>query len=130
MKVNNRTVLNTVAALRRLDGDKDRTFKFSALTSYQLAKMLRRLQDSADLVDKLRTDLAKKHGIGLKRAQDEDPMALAAFSEDFNQILDQETEITPISLKLGELNLETNLIPVSVIAALDWLIVEETAGAK
>jgi recombinational DNA repair ATPase RecF len=131
MRVKNKNIQSTVQALNALDGNKDRMFKFSATTTYQLAKMLRRLKEEAETIEAARVNLLKKHGLYQRgQAGEADQAALAAFSDDYNQLIEAESDVTVTSFKLGEFNLETNQIPVSVLAAIDWLIIDEEKVGK
>jgi len=134
MKIKNRRLLESVSALKTLDnpGDKERN-KFGAVMTYQLAKNLRRLSDAAMDLETARKSLVKQFGIGQvdeKGPVKEDPVKLKAFQEEWAKLMEEDTELVVSTFKINNFDLQTNKIPIWVLATLDWMIIDEPTPAE
>jgi len=129
MRVKNRIVLETLRALSTLDGGEKERFKFSPLTLLSLARNVRRLKDTAEDIERTRQQLVRDYGVGKwdekgNRIPDSSEK-LRAFNDAFQQVLDVEADVDLFRIKIKELRLEQNNIPVTALAALDWLLDED-----
>jgi hypothetical protein len=123
-------------ALNSLD-----TFKFDGVTTWKLAKNLRKVRTAAGDLKTAQQKLIAKHANGSKQlAQDSDEGR--AYLEEWGALLDGTTEFEPHKLKLAELRVgdgtdkvttpdgqrvdscPTNAIPAGVLAALEPIIEE------
>lgn len=130
MLVKNRVILQTVAALRRLDGNDKEHYKFSGLTSLTFARNLRRLGEALEEIEKQRRELVFKNKLGQNTDKDgnpapDKPESVHTFQNEWTEVLEGETEIVIALLKRGQLLLDTNSIPISILAEIDWLLVPE-----
>lgn len=133
MKVKNSIILDTLRAFCALDGLEKERFKFPPLTMLAMARNIRRLKDAAEDIERTRQQLIRDHGVGKcddkgNRVPDA-PEKLRAFNDEYQLVLDAEDELSLTRLKVKELKLDTNNIPVTVLAELDWLLVDEEPPA-
>ena len=128
-QVKNKVIVATTHALRVLDGNEKERFKFSGTFMYAMSKNIRRLTEITEDLEKSRQALVRKHDLGKKKNEKgqivkDDVDVLQRFQDEYDALMDQESEVVVTKFKLGELNLETNNIPISALAALGWLILE------
>lgn len=123
MLFKNKQILEMNQALRQVDN-----FKFSGLFRYTLAKNLRRLSEAVSVLEEVR----KKLGEERKMWNTDDKGApipdkndvIKDFESEWNKLLNAETEIVLTMITTKDLDLDTNAIPVTVLAAIDCLIKE------
>jgi len=130
MMLKNRQIYALTSAHEALDGAKDGAnvvrFKFSATTLYTLAKNLRRLADVVQDLEKTRTKLQKKWGItdpkldSTARAE-----ATRSINEEWLELMEAETDIILSGISLSALKLDENNIPVTTLANLDFILIED-----
>jgi hypothetical protein len=129
MKVRNSIILETLRALVALDGLEKERFKFAPLTMLAIARNIRRLKDVSEDIERIRQELIREHGVGKSDEKGnripDPPEKIRAFNDAYQQVLDAEEEIVLSRIKVKELKLEANNIPVTVLAELDWLLLDE-----
>lgn len=126
MIIQHKLILELADALSRLDGAGDTPYKFGPKTRYALAKNLRLLRSKAEDMDKARVGIVREiwpNGGAVKDTPEFD-----RFSEQWNVLLNSTEEIPGLmKFQFGELQLDINSIPVTVLANLGPLIIEEGA---
>jgi hypothetical protein len=126
MRISNRVVFTTIAALRALDGTKESPIKLSGLTQLAIAHNLRRLSERASDLEKARKKIAEDVGFtGIDlQAKIIPPETLAAFRKfesEWTNTLNGTTDIVITRFTTDDLNLEKNEIPRSVVSDLLWI---------
>jgi len=124
MLVKHLTVINSVLALRRLDGS-----KFDSIALLHIARNLRRLTECAGDIERVRVGLQQKYGVTDKDADSGKPI-WTAYASEWQQFIEKETEIHIHLMTVKDLNLTANQIPVTALAALDWMIEPESDERK
>lgn len=130
MKLPHKTVIELTDALSRLDGvSPDTPYKFGPKVRYSLAKNLRILRRKVEDIDKARVALVREiwpGGDGAKK--DKDSAEFERFSSQWQAFLESEEDVDGLMrFQFGELQLDINNIPVTVLASLGPLILEEGA---
>ena len=128
MIITNRQLFDGAAAIRELTG-KDLPIKLS----YKLSKIAKTMEPMVAVIDDLRKKLIEKYAAkddegNLARPDGDVNQGLvtladaASFNKDFNEVLDETTEIEVEQIQLGTLG-DITVTPATLIA-LDWLIIE------
>lgn len=126
MNLQHKTVIELVGALSKLDGAGESTYKFSAKTRYSLAKNLRILRGKVEDYDKVRVGIVRAVWPNGATPDKKDTAEWDRFSAEWQNFLEATEEIENLMrFQFGELNLDVNPIPVTVLASLGALIIEE-----
>lgn len=129
MTLTNKSAIALFTALQRMDGVNDTPFKFGAKVRYSLAKNLRLLSRVRDDVNAARVALIKEISSDGDIRQNTPEMK--QFTQRFEELLDLPVEIPNLMrFQFGELNLDVNAIPVTVLADLGPIIIEEDGDAQ
>ena len=138
MKLKNKDVADIAQALKLLDGNEKREYKFTTKTRMNIARKLRIAVAHAEDMEKVRTDLIKTHKLG-KIKQDKDGKDVGAdtqaelqeYNDAWREFMRQESEIEIGKFLLKDLDLETNsAMPPTMIAALLPIITEDEPATK
>lgn len=133
MNVKCGTVLESLRALQSFDGNERERFKFAPSTMLAIARNIRRLKDAADDIERTRQQLIRDQGLGKideKGIRIPDaPERLTAFHHAFQIVLDADVDLAVNILKAKDLRLEINNIPVTVLAALNWMFEDDPSGS-
>lgn len=123
MKLTHRAVIELVAAHSALDGSKDNSYKFASKVRYSLSKNLRLLQTRAADIDKERTKIVED--VSPNGPIKPETPEMKEFQNRYFAFLQEEDDIPNLmQLKLEDLNLDSNQIPITVLAALGHILVE------
>lgn len=129
MILTHKAILELVVAHQNLDGTKENAYKFAPQARYGLAKNLRILRSRTEDINKVRAGLADELSkeMGDKKPDTPEFKALEKeFDERYKQFLDATEEIANLmKIKFVDLNLDQNQIPVTVLAALSPIILED-----
>jgi hypothetical protein len=127
MKVPNKRIFPSIAALRGLDGTKENTIKLSGLVQLDIARNLRRLTEAGEDLEAARVKIRAAHKldvtdpeaqlVGEARAQ-----AVREADAEWACVWEGETEIVISLFKTADLQLDKNSIPPSVLSDLLWMI--------
>jgi hypothetical protein len=132
MKLKNREISTIAQALRLLDGNDKKEYKFAWRTRVSVAKKMRIAAEYAADMEKVRLDLVDKHQVGKSKTNDagevvacDTPEDVRAYNKEYNSFLDAEVEIEIGKFLMKDLDLETNSIPMGVLSALLPIITDE-----
>lgn len=133
----NRQVFEIYQALQRLDGTPSSTspgtvipYRFTGSVAYAIAKNINKtcavVKEIQETHQRLLKSILKPGEIGIKKG---DPR-IDALNEEYENILNIESEYVPYQFKYTGLNIGTgpneNQIPPSVIGALEPLIIDDS----
>lgn len=132
-------IVNLFQVLSSLDGATGATpdgkptnvsnFKFKASVIYALAKNLRRLKSLTEDVEQTRVKLVKKY----QETPDQEKLSDTArkqFLKEYDEFLQTEIDVNFHKIKEEDLDLDTNKVPVPIIAELLGTIIEEATNAS
>lgn len=123
-------VLNN--ALSRLDStaegdDKGKTrYKFSAKVIFALYRNLCKTRDYAEDIEKTRLAVVKKYLEG--NEQNVSDKNIPRFSEEWTKFLDATDKFALEQVKLSELDLEKNPIPLNILVDLSCILIDDTVS--
>jgi hypothetical protein len=128
MKLSTHTILNLVAAMNAFDGldtvkpgqPPKEPYKISAAARMAMAKNLVKLNEVAQAYKKAVDGARQHHSNG--GANDKDPEALARFNADNSAFLAFVHNVEIAAIAEGDLALDKNAIPVTVLAHLAPMI--------
>lgn len=128
----NRQIFEIHQALKQLDGCPNQTtnatipYQFTGNVAYAIGKNLKQtssiVQDVQETYQKLLLALLKPDEKGLQKGD----IRIEALSKEYEKVLDIESEYKPYQFPLSGLGINTNKIPPSVLAVLDFLIIDDT----
>ncbi len=138
ISVKNRDILNLLKALSALDGrptpvtvkDKDREvtqivikpYSFSGTARLAMARALVAVKDVNDALSRTHDGLVKQFADPADPTQVSDAN-MQAFTDEWEKVLDAAVVLKFARISCTELRVEENQLPVSVLAALDPLLV-------
>ena len=122
MKVKNRVILSTAAALRALDHTKETPYTFDSTVLLAIARLLNRCNSVGEEIESVRVKLLRKHNVSEAKRE---PENLQKFQEEYAALLEEEGDIVPHIFKIGDFKLDSNRIPGSVLSALMWTIADQ-----
>jgi len=136
MELKQHQVISLFQALGKLDsGGTDgkptnvSNFKFKASAIYGLSKNLRKLKTAVEDIEKARVATFKKY----QDTPDQESLkgdALQKFVKEYNDFLDTSTTVNLYSIKLSDLDLDTNKVSIPVLSELlDTIVVDDTSGS-
>ena len=129
MKLTRRKINHLHKALTALDTLKGADLKFSPKVRYALAKNLRLLSTRTEDFEKARVGFVKQTGVAAN--PNENSPELIKFDQEWTAFLDGEEEVPNIMrFTEAELNLDVNPIPISVLAILMDLVIENDVEQK
>ena len=105
MKVKNNEILNAVGALNKL-----LEVKLPVRTSFQIAKLASKIKEPLEAFNKVRDGLVKTYGVtseqgttpGSTIIKTKNPEDLQKFADEFEELMNQETELVVDTIKLPE----------------------------
>lgn len=132
IKLTVRTANEVYAALQNVDvytqiikdeNNKDKTvslpYKFSGKARWNMTKALNKLKSINEDFIKTKDNLIKEASNGVGVIEPSDQTAIRAVTTKLEEILEEEVELSGvIKIKVGDLNLEENPIPVAVLSLL------------
>ena len=130
MKVQNQKVLEGCAALTAIAIQERQTpWKFGGLARLAMARNLKRLSDAKDTIETTKQGLAKELGLGAAPnrtlAEEPDQEAAGKFLAEWKTLMEAESEVVLTKIKVSDLRLDENQIPLAVLNGLDWLLTED-----
>ena len=133
VKLKKHQVVNLFNSLRSLDKpdsqeDKERIinspYKFKAAAIYALSKNFRKVRSAVIDIEKIREKMLNE----AKENPDDKELRgdrMRKFVEDYNTFLESETELDLHPVRLADLDLDNNAVPITVLSELvDTIIVE------
>lgn len=132
MKLKNKDLNDIAQALKLLDGNEKKEYKFSTKTRVNISKKMRIAAEHAEDMQKVQTDLVRDCKVGKSRrnekgdiVSDDTPEESRIFNEKWRDFLNEECDIEIGKFLLKDLDLDTNIIPNTILAALLPIITEE-----
>lgn len=128
MKVKRSEILMLNNALAQLDNtasDKETVaYKFSAKVMYSLYRNLTKVRQMVEDIEKIRIATVKKYiKEGEQAVSDKD---MPKFSAEWHTFIEGEEEVSLEKVKLSELDLDKNSIPLYMLANLSIIIEDDT----
>lgn len=119
-------VLSVLDALLNLDGPQSAPFKYGAKTRYKLAKAVRLLSSRFEDMEKVRLGIIRELSPSTFSLPKDDPKNVE-YTKRWEAFLDAEPEeIDGLGkFTLAELNLETNELPIAVLAKLGPVLIDD-----
>lgn len=112
MKVALKYIVNSVQSLRDLSA-----LKFKATISFQLAKLIKSVEDELTIYEETRTETVKKYSTD---GQQVDEASIPQFVAELNELMEKEVEV--YEFKLSHDDLADKDISAQQLIQLDWLI--------
>lgn len=119
-------VMSVLDALLNLDGPANSPFKYGAKTRYKLAKAVRILSGRFEDLEKVRAGIIRELSPSTFQLSKDDPKNVE-YTKRWEAFLDEAPEEVDGLGKftLAELNLETNELPIAVLAKLGPILIED-----
>ena len=125
MKLTNSQIVSIAEAHLNLDGLPEKPFKFIPRFRYSLSKNLRLLNQRVRDLETERVKIIREIAPGDLRIEKDTPQAIE-FERRYDSLMEDIHEIPNLmSLRLSDLNLGENDIPVRVLSALGPIITED-----
>ena len=120
MKIKRQIIYDLTEAFKKIDN-----CKFSPIITYTLSKNYRRLQEEMSDLEKVRVKLVEQHGLDKRDEKGNiNQTAFHNFQKEWQEFLSGETELVLSMLKLNDLKLDSNNIPITALAALDNILIQ------
>lgn len=114
-------------ALLNMDGDPKKPFKYSVQTRYGLGKNLRILSTQVADFEKARQGKIREIAPADHSIKPGTP-EMVRFSTEWDAFMEETVEVKGIlCIKLADLNLDSNELPIAVIAKLGPILIEDDA---
>lgn len=118
MKIKNHFIYNSLDSIKILS-----KFQFKGVVIYKLAKLLNIIEEQCNFLEFTKNKLILKYGDN--GAISPNHLNFKPFLKEWSDVLTEELEINIEKIKLSDLNLDNNSIPVEVISKLDWFIEQD-----
>ena len=126
MQLTNAQIVSIAEAHLNLDGSPEKPFVFGSKFRYSLSKNLRLLQQHVRDLDKTRVELIRALAPTTLKIEKDAPER-GVFDAQYTVLLGELADVPHLMhLKLSELNLAENAIPIRVLSALGPIIIEDS----
>ncbi len=125
MQLTRQQLLELSGAFKRLDGERGKTYKFSAKMLMQLAPRIRKLAERKADIEQTHQRLINQYGltgrtrqVGNRMFSEDDPAKTRAYQLEWNAEVGKSEEVQLGKFLLADLDLQTNNISLPVLAQL------------